>query len=279
MGGRTLLNGADLTIDPAGGSAWSGATAPANPHCCVRSRVRLALDGGDMRLSSRARIATVRQEAPEGPLSPARHRAAGRSRTASAAGGNRDRRSAPPGGNPRPLGHHRCRLRSRPSGDDPRGPGVRRGGAGPAGGGVLRRLAHARRPGHRAVRQPRPAAAGRTDQPSRPGSDDVAGGLARAVSRRGAGGLARPRPAGSRGGSHRASGQGQDLAHPRRLRRVRPHPHRTRDAADAARPNGSRRERAHIQSFIDRFRYKASQGASGAGSDQGAGAPAADRDR
>ena len=48
--------------------------------------------------------------------------------------------------------------------------------------GILRRLAHARGAGHRAVRRPRPAAARRTDQPPRPGSHAVAGNLARAAS-------------------------------------------------------------------------------------------------
>ena len=69
MGGRTLLNGADLTIDPAAASAWSAATAPANPPCCAPLRASWRFDGGDIRLSSRARMATVRQEAPEGPMS------------------------------------------------------------------------------------------------------------------------------------------------------------------------------------------------------------------
>ena len=71
------------------------------------------------------------------------------------------------------------------------------------GGGVLRRLAHARGAGHRAVRRPRPAAARRADQPPRPGSHAVAGDLARPLPRRGAAGLARPRPAGPRGAGDR----------------------------------------------------------------------------
>src|ERR1700753_2718851 len=62
MGGRTLLNEADLTIDPGRRIGLVGR------HGAGKSTL-LPADAGDMRLSSRARIATVRQEAPEGPIS------------------------------------------------------------------------------------------------------------------------------------------------------------------------------------------------------------------
>ena len=48
----------------AAASAWSAATAPASPPCCAPSPASMPLDGGDIRLAARARIATVAQEAP-----------------------------------------------------------------------------------------------------------------------------------------------------------------------------------------------------------------------
>src|SRR5580700_157893 len=67
MGGRTLLNGADLTIDPGRRIGLVGRNG-AGKSTLLRAIAReIAIDGGDIRLSSRARLATVRQEAPEGP--------------------------------------------------------------------------------------------------------------------------------------------------------------------------------------------------------------------
>ncbi len=43
--------------------------APAKARCCARSRGEVGLDGGEIRLSARARLAQVRQEAPSGPQS------------------------------------------------------------------------------------------------------------------------------------------------------------------------------------------------------------------
>jgi ATP-binding cassette, subfamily F, member 3 len=69
MGGRTLLNGADLTIDP-GRHIGLVCRNGAGKSTLLRAIAgEITIDGGDIRLSSRARMATVRQEAPEGPMS------------------------------------------------------------------------------------------------------------------------------------------------------------------------------------------------------------------
>ena len=69
MGGRTLLNGADLTIDAGRRIGLVGRNGAGKSTLLRAIAGDLPLDGGDMRLSSRARLATVRQEAPEGPQS------------------------------------------------------------------------------------------------------------------------------------------------------------------------------------------------------------------
>ena len=69
MGGRTLLNGADLTIDPGRRIGLVGRNGAGKSTLLRAIAGEIAIDGGDIRLSSRARMATVRQEAPEGPKS------------------------------------------------------------------------------------------------------------------------------------------------------------------------------------------------------------------
>ncbi len=69
MGGRTLLNGADLTIDPGRRIGLVGRNGAGKSTLLRAIAGELPIDGGDIRLSSRARLATVRQEAPEGPMS------------------------------------------------------------------------------------------------------------------------------------------------------------------------------------------------------------------
>ncbi len=69
MGGRVLLNEADLTIDPGRRIGLVGRNGAGKSTLLKAIAGELALDGGDIRLSSRARMATVRQEAPEGPMS------------------------------------------------------------------------------------------------------------------------------------------------------------------------------------------------------------------
>jgi ATP-binding cassette subfamily F protein 3 len=67
MGGRTLLNEADLTIDPGRRIGLVGRNGAGKSTLLRAIAGELPLDGGRIRLASRARIATVRQEAPEGP--------------------------------------------------------------------------------------------------------------------------------------------------------------------------------------------------------------------
>jgi ATP-binding cassette subfamily F protein 3 len=69
MGGRTLLNGADLTIDPGRRIGLVGRNGAGKSTLLRAIAGEIAIDGGDIRLSSRSRMATVRQEAPEGPMS------------------------------------------------------------------------------------------------------------------------------------------------------------------------------------------------------------------
>ncbi len=69
LGGRTLLDGADLTVDPGRRIGLVGRNG-AGKSTLLRAIVGdIALDGGDMRFARNMRIATVRQEAPEGPAS------------------------------------------------------------------------------------------------------------------------------------------------------------------------------------------------------------------
>ncbi|HBK09255.1 MAG TPA: glycosyl transferase family 1 [Acetobacteraceae bacterium] len=69
MGGRVLLNEADLTIDPGRRIGLVGRNGAGKSTLLKAIAGEIALDGGEIRLSSRARMATVRQEAPEGPMS------------------------------------------------------------------------------------------------------------------------------------------------------------------------------------------------------------------
>src|SRR3984885_6416225 len=69
MGGRTLLNNADLTIDPGRRIGLVGRNGAGKSTLLRAIAGEITIDGGDIRLSSRARMATVRQEAPEGPMS------------------------------------------------------------------------------------------------------------------------------------------------------------------------------------------------------------------
>ncbi len=69
LGGRTLLNAASLAVDPGRRIGLVGRNGAGKSTLLRAIAGELAVDGGDIRLSSRARLATVRQEAPEGPLS------------------------------------------------------------------------------------------------------------------------------------------------------------------------------------------------------------------
>ena len=69
MAGRILLNGANLTVDPGRRIGLVGRNGAGKSTLLRAIAGELAIDGGEIRLASRARIATVRQEAPEGPMS------------------------------------------------------------------------------------------------------------------------------------------------------------------------------------------------------------------
>ena len=69
LGGRALLDGADLAIDPGRRIGLVGRNG-AGKSTLLRAIVGdIPLDGGDIRLAARARIATVAQEAPSGAAS------------------------------------------------------------------------------------------------------------------------------------------------------------------------------------------------------------------
>jgi ATP-binding cassette, subfamily F, member 3 len=69
LGGRTLLDGADLTVDPGRRIGLIGRNGAGKSTLLRAIMGDLALDGGEMRFARDTRIATVRQEAPEGPAS------------------------------------------------------------------------------------------------------------------------------------------------------------------------------------------------------------------
>ena len=69
LGGRTLLDGADLSVDAGRRIGLVGRNG-AGKSTLLRAIIgEIALDGGEIRLAARARMAAVRQEAPEGPAS------------------------------------------------------------------------------------------------------------------------------------------------------------------------------------------------------------------
>ncbi len=175
MGGRILLNGADLTVDAGRRIGLVGRNGAGKSTLLRAIAGEMPMDGGDIRLAARARMAQVRQEAPSGPATcwtPCWK--------ATRSGWRCWPRPRPPAR----IAWPRCMSGCAPSAPTPprRAPppswpgwASTRAAQAPPGGRVLRRLAHARGAGDRAVRQPRPAAAGRADQPSRPGGDAVAG--------------------------------------------------------------------------------------------------------
>jgi ATP-binding cassette subfamily F protein 3 len=67
LGGRTLLDGADLTVDPGRRIGLVGRNGAGKTTLLRAIAAELPPDGGDIRLATRARLATVRQQAPDGP--------------------------------------------------------------------------------------------------------------------------------------------------------------------------------------------------------------------
>ena len=66
VGGRTLLEGADLRVDPGRRIGLVGRNGAGKTTLLRAVAGEIGVDGGDIRLSSRARLAQVRQEAPSG---------------------------------------------------------------------------------------------------------------------------------------------------------------------------------------------------------------------
>ena len=66
INGRTLLDGADLRVDPGRRIGLVGRNGAGKSTLLKAIAGEIAVDGGDIRLSSRARLAQVRQEAPSG---------------------------------------------------------------------------------------------------------------------------------------------------------------------------------------------------------------------
>ncbi len=69
MGGRTLLEGADLTVDPGRRIGLVGRNGAGKSTLLKAIAGDITVDGGDIRLSSRARMAQVKQTAPSGAAS------------------------------------------------------------------------------------------------------------------------------------------------------------------------------------------------------------------
>ena len=69
IAGRTLLEGADLTVDPGRRIGLVGRNGAGKSTLLKAVSGEISVDGGDIRLSSRARMAQVRQTAPSGPQS------------------------------------------------------------------------------------------------------------------------------------------------------------------------------------------------------------------
>jgi len=67
MAGRTLLDGAELRVDPGRRIGLVGHNGAGKSTLLRAIAGEVGLDGGEIRLSTRARMAQVRQEAPSGP--------------------------------------------------------------------------------------------------------------------------------------------------------------------------------------------------------------------
>jgi ATP-binding cassette subfamily F protein 3 len=69
MGGRTLLDRADLSVDNGRRIGLVGRNGAGKSTLLKAIAGEIGLDGGDIRIASKARLAYVRQEAPSGPAS------------------------------------------------------------------------------------------------------------------------------------------------------------------------------------------------------------------
>src|SRR5215469_10720022 len=66
LGGRSILAGADLTVDQGRRIGLVGRNGAGKSTLLRAIAGEQSLDGGDIRLAARARVATVAQEAPSG---------------------------------------------------------------------------------------------------------------------------------------------------------------------------------------------------------------------
>jgi len=69
MGGRTLLDAADLTVDAGRRIGLVGRNGAGKSTLLKAISGEIALDGGDIRIAGSARLAYIRQEAPSGAIS------------------------------------------------------------------------------------------------------------------------------------------------------------------------------------------------------------------
>jgi ATP-binding cassette subfamily F protein 3 len=69
IAGRTLLDGADLTVDPGRRIGLVGRNGVGKSTLLKAISGEIGIDGGEIRLAARARMGQVRQEAPSGPQS------------------------------------------------------------------------------------------------------------------------------------------------------------------------------------------------------------------
>src|SRR3954454_3952727 len=67
IAGRTLLDEAELRVDPGRRIGLVGRNAAGKTTLLRAIAGEVGLDGGEIRLSARARLAQVKQEAPSGP--------------------------------------------------------------------------------------------------------------------------------------------------------------------------------------------------------------------
>ncbi len=99
LAGRTLLDRADLTVDQGRRIGLIGRNGVGKSTLLRAIAGEIALDDGEIRLAARARIAQIRQEMPETICHPAGACAAGRPRAPGAAG--RSPNTAPPTARPK----------------------------------------------------------------------------------------------------------------------------------------------------------------------------------
>ena len=69
IAGRTLLDNADLAVDPGRRIGLVGRNGAGKSTLLKAIAGDLAVDGGEIRLAARAKLGRVKQEAPSGPQS------------------------------------------------------------------------------------------------------------------------------------------------------------------------------------------------------------------